>query len=286
MSELGPVGRRSLSERGIASRGYTADDDAVVVSNPSLRTYALFDEGDHLRIRTIVPGLDAGAALAPALALADRLGQDFTFARRPGIGWICTRLADCGLGCSLSATVHIPALAAVGMRDRLFRTLLSEGLAVRGFYSSSEESAGSVYEIGSESSTADSLRELAASFSAAVARVATAERRARSEISARDQGALVDAEGRAFGITRHFGLASAEEAASLISVLRLAALRGSLTGADFRILGLLLLALGPGSVALAAGLREMPPAASLDAFRTREVKAALSGAEYKVEESA
>jgi protein-arginine kinase/protein-arginine kinase activator protein McsA len=286
MSELGPVGRRSLSERGIASRGYTSDDDAVVVSNASLRTYALFDEGDHLRIRTIAPGLDAGAALATALALADRLGHDFTFARRPGIGWICTRLADCGLGCSLSATVHIPALAAVGMRDRLFRTLLSEGLAVRGFYSSSEESAGSVYEIGSESSTAESLRKLVASFSTAVAKVATAERRARSEISAHDQSALVDAEGRAFGITRHFGLTNAEEAASLVSVLRLAALRGSLMGADFRILGQLLLALGPGSVALAAGLPEMPPAASLDAFRAREVKAALSGAEYKVEESA
>jgi protein-arginine kinase len=286
MAEVGPVGRRSLSERGIAPRGYTADDDAVLMYNAALRTYALFDEGDHLRIRTIVPGLDAAGALAPALALADRLGDDFDFARRPGIGWICARLADCGLGCSLSAMVHIPALTAAGMRDRLFRALLSERLVIRGFYSSSEESTGSLYEIGSESSSADSIQKLAESFSTAVAKIVAAERRARSEISAHGDGALADAEGRAFGITRYFGLVNAEDAASLVSVLRLAALRGSLTGADFRNLGMLLSALGPGSVALSAGLREMPSAASLNAFRARDVKAALSGAKYKVEESA
>ena len=286
VAELGSVGRRSLSERGILPRGYAADDTAVIISDTASRTYALLDEGDHLRLRTMAPGLDAAAALAPALAIADRLGGDFPFAHRPGIGWICARLDDCGLGCSLSSTIHIPALAAVGMKDRLFRSLLSEGIAIRGFYSSGEESTGSIYEIGIESASADSPQALASRFSAAVTNAVAAERRARSEISARRHAALIDAEGRAFGITRYFGLTGVEEAASLISVLRLAALRGSLPGANPRVLGLSLLALGPGSVAQAAGLKEMPAVASQDALRARLVKNALAGAEYRVEEGA
>ncbi len=284
MAEFGAVGRRSLSERGIVPRGYAADNDAVVMSNATLRTYALFDEGDHLRIRTVLPGLDTDAALATALDIADRLGRDFSFAHKPGIGWICSRLADCGLGCSLSATIHIPALAALGMRDRLFRALLSEGLSVRGFYSSSEESAGSVYELGIESSTLASIHELADFFSTAADKVVAAERRARSEISAHDHGGLIDAEGRAFGITRYFGLSGAEEAASLISVLRLSSLRGTLKGADPRKLAMLLMALGSGSVALASGLHEMPLASEQDAFRARLVKDAFRCAEYGIKE--
>jgi protein arginine kinase activator len=286
MREIGPVGRRSLSERGIAPRGYAADDEAVVLSHTAYRAYALLDEGDHLRVSGLAPGLAAEAALAPALAIAELLGRDLDFARRPGVGWICARLDDCGLGCSLSATIHIPALVATGMRDRLFRALMAEGISLRGFYSASEDSAGSVYEIGMESSMADSTRALVASFSAAASRIVAAERLARTEISARGRGALVDAEGRAFGITKYFDLVGAEEAASLVSALRLAALRGSVTGVDPRTLGGLLLSLGAGSVALASGLEELPPLSSLDLFRARLIKAALSRAEYRTEESA
>jgi protein arginine kinase len=286
MAELGPALRRSLSERGIAPRGYAADDEATLLCDAAARSYALLDDGDHLRVRTTLQGFDIEAAIASSLALADRLGGELEFARRPGLGWILSKLADCGLGCSLSATVHIPALTAAGMRDRLFRALMADGLSVRGFYSSNEESAGSVYELGMEISAATSLKSLAAAFSTAAAKVVAAERRARAEISERGRGALVDAEGRAFGITRYFGLTGTEEAASLLSVLRLASLRGSLRGADSRFLGALLGALGPGSIALASGLRELPSSSELDGRRAKLIKEALARADYRFEEGA
>lgn len=283
MAELGGVGRRSLAERGIVSRGYAADDSSLIIASAADRTYALLDEGDHLRIATVVPGLDPGAAMAPAQAAAAGLGKKLDFARRPGIGWICSRVEDCGLGCMLSASVHIPALTAAGMRDRLFRAIMADGVAVRGYYSSSEESAGSVYEIGIESTAFDSVAALVEAFSLAASKVVAAERRARSEIAARGRVALADAEGRAFGVTRYFSLAGIEEAASLLSVLRLSALRGSLRGVDHRSLGTLLLALGAGSISLSSGLAEIPGTDDQEACRAGIVKEALSGAEYRVE---
>jgi len=286
MAELGPVARRSLSERGIVPRGYAADDDAVLLSSVPPGVFALLDEGDHLRVRSVHPGLDAGAALGRALAFADRVGADLHFARKDGIGWICARVSDCGLACAVSATMHIPAIVAAGMRDRLFRSLMSDGVSIRGSYSSGEESAGSVYELSVDPSGADSAGELADGLDAAAAKVIAAERRARAELAERGRDSLVDAEGRAFGIARHCRLLGADEAASVLSVLRLAALRASLAGVDHRVIGSLIPALGPGSVALSSGLREIPPAATLDFLRARIVKDALALAEYRVEEGA
>jgi protein arginine kinase len=286
MAGLHPAARRALSERGIVTRGYASDDTAPLLTHVSLQAFILLDEGDHLRLRTILPGFDVETALSQALDATALLARGIDFAAREDIGWICARVSDCGLGCSISATLHLPALSAAGMRDRIFRSLLAEGLAIRGFYSSTEESAGAIYEIGLESSSAPSEAAMAAHFSEAIARLVASERRARSEIAERGRAALQDAEGRAFGITRWFGLSGTEEAASLLSVLRLASLRGSLAGADHRILGSLLLSLGSGSIALASGLEELPPAADQDLHRARIVKEALASAEYRIEEGA
>jgi protein arginine kinase len=286
MAELGPLARRSLAERGILSREYAADGEAPFLSSATEPCYALLDEGDHLKIRVMRPALDLRSALEGANAQAARIASSLPFAQRPGLGWICAKASDCGLGASLSALVHIPALAATGLRDRLLGAVMAEGLVVRGYYSSAEDSSGSVYEIVAESAAASSFGDMTAILGQAVAKLARSERRARSELAVKGRAALADAEGRAFGIAMHCGLLGAEEGASLLSVLRLASLRGSLSGVDPRALGSLLVALGPGSVALASNLAELPAGDSAEALRASLVKKALAGAEYRIEEGA
>jgi protein-arginine kinase/protein-arginine kinase activator protein McsA len=280
MADLGPVARRSLSERGVLPRSYAADDEAVLLSTPSEGVFALLDEGDHLRLRAFRPGFDPRSALSSAIAQAERIGREVAFARRPDIGWLCSRLSDCGIGASISALVHLPAVAAAGMRDRLFRALMAEGAILRGFYSTGEESSGALYVITIESSTCSSLELLVRSLSSAIARVVQYERRLRAEIQARNRLALVDAEGRAFGTARYCALLGSEEATSLVSTLRLASLRGSLKGVELRALAALLLSLGAGSLAYAQGMRELPESEAADLLRARAVKAALGKAEY------
>jgi protein-arginine kinase/protein-arginine kinase activator protein McsA len=283
MSELGSCGRRSLAERGLAPRDFAAVDGAVIAARDADCAYALLDEGDHLSARALRPGFDPGGVLGAALAVADRLGREVEFASRPGIGWICSRVADCGRGYSLSAAVHLPALAATGLLDRLFKALMSEGASIRGLYSSSEGSAGSLYEIMIEASspTGDPLGALGAAATAA----ASAERRARGELAEKSRDALLDSEGRAYGIVRHCRLLGAEEGASLVSSLRLAALRGVLKGVGPAALAALLASLGPGSLGKAAGMGSPPAAEGQDILRATVVKAALKDAEYRPEEA-
>jgi protein arginine kinase len=288
MAELGPVLRRSLAERGILPRSYAADDDAILASDPREGAFALLDEGDHLRLRAIRPGFDPRAALASALSEAEAIGGKLAFARRPEIGWLSSRISNCGTGASISALVHIPAIAAAGMRDRLFRVLMAEGAVLRGFYSTGEESSGSLYEIAVEGAACHSLESMVQSLSRSIAKAVQSERIARSELSEKDRFALADAEGRAFGIARYGALLGAEEAASLVSTLRLASIRGSLRGAESRALAGLLLSLGTATLAHARGQREIPDSGAAELLRSRVIKEALSEAEYirMVEEGA
>ena len=285
LAGLAPASRRALSERCLASRGYAADEESVLVSKPATGCYALLDETDHLRLRALRRGFDPGRAWAAALDEAALLEKDLSFARRPGFGWICAHLSDCGLGSSLGALLHLPALSAAGLRDRLFRALMAEGLVLRGYYSSSEDSSGSVYELCIESSGFSSSKAMLELFSASVAKAVEAERRARSGLSERALESLADAEGRAFGIARYCRSLGAEEAASIVSTLRLATLRGALKGVAARGLGSLLLSLGSASLCMASGLRELPaPSSAVDSLRSSSVKNALITAEFDDEE--
>jgi protein arginine kinase len=280
MAELGPVLRRSLAERGILSRSYAADDEAVLVSNPREGIFALLDDGDHLYLRSIRPGFDPRSALEVVLAEAERIGRKVPFARRPEIGWLSSRISNCGLGVSLSALVHIPAIALTGIRDRLFRALMAEGAVLHGFYSTGEESSGSLYEIAIEQSACPSLKSMVQSLSSAVSKVVQSERRARAEISEKNRLALVDAEGRAFGMARYCALLGSEEASSVVSTLRLASIRGSLRGVEPRVFANLLFSLGAGSLARAQGLSELPESGTADILRSSAIKAVLGKAEY------
>jgi len=284
MSELGPCERRSLAERGLVPREYAAVDEAVIATLAADAAYALLDEGDHLRSRAVRPGLDPEGALESALGVVELIGREVEFASRPGIGWVCSSVADCGRGYSLSAVAHLPALAATGLLDRLLKALMAEGAAIRGLYSSSEGSAGSLYEILIDA--ASPVDDPTAALGVVARAAASAERRARAELAQRGRDSLLDAEGRAFGLVRYCRLLGAEEAASLVSTLRLASLRGSLRGPDHAALGVLLVSLGPGSLGLASGKRALPSAEEQDALRASIVEAALKDAEYRPEEEA
>jgi protein-arginine kinase len=157
---------------------------------------------------------------------------------------------------------------------------MADRAVLRGFYSNGEDSSGSAYEVGIESASSSSLRGMLEAAEAIVSKVVQAERRARAELSARTLPALADAEGRAIGIARNCRLLGADESAALVSTLRLAALRGTLIGADPWDLGSLLLGLGAGSVALSCGLSDPPEPDTADSLRSRLVKTAIEETEY------
>jgi protein arginine kinase len=285
MDDIPPAGRTALAERSVLPRNYASDGAAVFAASSGAPLYALEDSIDHLRVFARLPGLRPAEASGLALRAADGAVGDYRdrLARDDEFGWICAQIEDCGPGIEVSTLVHLPALALAGLRDGLFRRLMAEGIQVRGIYAEEEASAGSLYELVATGATGGSPEALSTASAKAALASATAERRARSEIARRDPDAILDAAGRAVGILAHCRRIGLEEAATLVSDLRLAFLSGLLRGADGPSLEKLLEGLGPGSLAVAAGAASAPAGTECEALRAAYLRAAAEGIEIVAE---
>jgi len=277
MADISPAARLALAELAVLPRSYVSDEEATFAANSDSPLYALEDETDHVSVVARLPGLEPDRAASIALGAAERVaeGGSAGFARDEEFGWLCARLEDCGPGLSIAALVHLPALSMAGMRDRLFRRLMADGIQVRGLYAGvyagadqdESASAGALYELVATGATGTDAQALAASIAKASLLAARAERRARAEIAHRDPEAVADAAGRAFGILSHCRRIGREEAAEHLSALRLSALSGSLEGIDARSLGALMGRLGPGTMAVASGMAAAPAEADRASLR-------------------
>jgi protein-arginine kinase/protein-arginine kinase activator protein McsA len=281
MSQLGSPCRRSLSERGLVPRSYCADPQAVLRWSSAEPLYALTDQVDHLRMHCRTGGLSLRRAHESAAALAASLerptgGSGREYAHDAGLGWICSRLGDCGAALSASILVHIPALAWTGFHEKVFRALMADNIGVNGMYPNREGSAGAVYELVVDASAASSADEACSLLEAGARAIEAAEARAREALAASDRDSILDAAGRAWGVIGHCLRLSLSEAQDFLSALRLASQAGLWERTD---LEPLLDCLGPGSLALEFGLASLPNGEAADSLRARLLRRRIIGAE-------
>ncbi|HET7839631.1 MAG TPA: hypothetical protein VFL04_07720 [Rectinemataceae bacterium] len=290
MRQLDPATRRCLSERGLVPRSYAADPEALLAASIDFPLYVLADEGEHLRLRARFPGLALEAGIGAVQELHDRLAaRGLRFLWDPRIGWVCASIEDCGIGMSLALSLHLPALAMTGLHERFLRSILREGVAVRGSYSEGESSAGAVYEAVIGPSSRLGLDGMVDGMRAIAEQASQAERRARAELASKARGELLDALGRAYGLALHAHRLGPGEGAALASTLRLGAILGLLRKeADNETeavgsslvdrLGRCMECMGPASIAAESGLAEQRSGAEDEELRSEFLRSALKGA--------
>ena len=291
-AELEAGRRRALVELAFLPPSFAADSRSRLALSEELPLYALEGETDHFRAIARLPGLQAKAAAGLALGLAEAAGRARAAAGSPPFaldeefGWLCASVEELGPGLTLSAFLHLPALCLAGLQDRLFRALMAEGLQLRGLYSDAEASTGSVFELAAGGAAGDGPAEIAEALERGALKAAAAERRTRAEIARRDPEAILDVAGRALGILANARRVGLEEAASLISALRLASLAGMLEGLGPGRLGSLLGLLGPGLLEAASGGEGggASPGGGWEAARSRFLRGEVARAELAHEE--
>lgn len=254
--------KRALVESSRLSRNYAFERGSVLAVGGDGRLCFLLGKADQLCALARLPGPRAAEALALAKGGIEGRSWSLPFAFDPEFGYLSSRAEGCGSGLSLSAELHLPALAASGLLEKALRSLMAAGFAVRGFYGSDSGSAGELYEIGTDWSYGARAADMASSFGEALRRLAESEARARRELARAEGEALLDGAGRALGILGGCRYLDAVEAAGLLSALRLAALSGLARGAEPGRLGLFMRALGPASLSFVARKAGFPPLAA------------------------
>lgn len=224
MEELSAMDREVLFERHVISRELAGrktgsgvavrDDECVAI---------MVNEEDHLRIQSLQPGLDLGAAWGVADRIDNGLEKTLTYAFSGKLGYLTACPSNVGTGLRASVMLHLPGLVLTGEIKPVMNAVSKIGLAVRGLWGEGSEASGHMFQISNQITLGRSEAEIIAHLEQIVLEVIEHEKNARGRLLEAQAIRLHDHVGRAYGILANAGLMTTSEALDLLSALRLGA---------------------------------------------------------------
>jgi len=222
MEELTPVERQILVEKHLISPQLLEhyEKKAVVLRDDELVS-VMVNEEDHLRIQSLMPGLQLAEAWGLVNSVDDWLEKYITYAFSEQLGYLTTCPTNVGTGLRASVMVHLPGLVLAGQLRGVLITVAKLGLTARGLYGEGTEATGNLFQISNQITLGHSEEDIINNLFLVTRQLMAQERTAREALFSERREQLEDKVGRAYGLLRHARLITAEEAMRLLSDLRL-----------------------------------------------------------------
>ncbi|MEA4849486.1 MAG: ATP--guanido phosphotransferase, partial [Clostridiaceae bacterium] len=151
MQKLPSMERQSLVERHLISpelsKNYTKG--AALISSDEIVSI-MVNEEDHIRIQTILPGLQIKKSWEMASEIDDLLEQSLEYAYSENWGYLTSCPTNVGTGMRASVMVHLPALNITGNVNRILQAVTHIGLTIRGLYGEGTEIVGNIFQISNQ----------------------------------------------------------------------------------------------------------------------------------------
>ena len=120
----------------------------------------------------------------------------------------------------VSVMLHLPALAKLGLLNKLFSQATDIGVSVRGMYGENSSGSGNLFQISNGRTLGMTDENIISNLEAVITTIIEQERKARSVI--KENSYLTEDEVyRAYGILKYSRSISVEEALNLLSKVRL-----------------------------------------------------------------
>ncbi len=218
--------RQSLIDRHLTSREHVQDEmgrGLAALGDASL--CALANEEDHLRLQSLLPGLQLDAAFALVDKLDDVLEAHFdgraAFAYSDRFGYLTACPTNAGTGLRASVMLHLPALEIAGRMDKTRRWAEGRGLLLRGTFGEGSKVWGHLHQLSNTSTMGVEEAEVLLEVERAAREVCDLERAARLALPGKHGLETRDRIGRAFGTLRYARRIGCREATDCLSLLRL-----------------------------------------------------------------
>ncbi len=235
LSETPALARQILVEKHLISPQHAQGAAGRLVAiRPDETVSVMVNEEDHLRIQTLLPGLQLEDALELASQVDDMFESKLDYAFDEKLGYITACPTNVGTGLRASVMVHLPALAATGQAGRVLTAVSNVGIAVRGLYGEGSEATGNVFQLSNQVTLGRSEEELVDNLAGVTKQVISQERGVREKLVRERRDQLEDKVNRAYGLLSHARLITSEEALGLLSDVRLGVDAGLLPGVDAR----------------------------------------------------
>lgn len=229
--------RQSLIDRHLTSREHVKDELGRAVAAASDGSLAvLINEEDHLRLQSLLPGLQFDTAYALVDKLDDLLEGYFDqragggFAYDDQFGYLTACPTNAGTGMRASAMLHLPGLEIVGRLEKARKWAEGRGLTLRGTFGEGSKVWGHLHQLSNHLTLGLDEAEIVLDMEAATRDLCEQERSAREMLPRKFAIESRDRIGRAYGTLRYARTISCREATDCLSLVRLGHELGWLKG--------------------------------------------------------
>jgi len=254
MPELSKLQKQMLFERNLISQEQAdkGSGSGVVISNDESLSL-MVNEEDHLRIQSIMGGLNLKAAFAKVSELDRTLEEELEFAFDERLGYLTACPSNVGTGMRASNMLHVPGLVLMNEINPIIKGLGKIGLAVRGLGGEGSEATGNMFQISNQITLGEKEELILENLQQIVAEIVEHEKNARKRLLQKKESVVRDHVGRALGILSNAHILTSKEALDLISGLRLGIDLGIIDGVDVKTVDQLLLSIRPAYLQQLAG---------------------------------
>jgi len=236
----------------------------------------MLNEEDHLRMQSIVSGLDLPLAYKRLNELDDTFSASLTFAFSPKFGYLTSCPTNVGTGLRASVLLHLPALVYSGKMRKIIDNLASIGFIVRGFYGESAHIEGNFFHLSNQPTIGRKEEEIIDGLHKIVLQLIGYENSAREVLLKNAHLQIEDKIWRAMSILRSARLLSVDEFVNLSSAVRLGVGLGILKDVKISTLNKLLIFVQPAHLEKQMG--EPKELAEYDMRRAMYVRDSLNRA--------
>lgn len=247
VSTLGDEEKSSLVDAHAASlEQVSSGPGRLIILDSTAELAIMVNEEDHLRIQSIVAGLDVEKAWRIVDDVDDLLSRELKYAFSEQSGYLTASLTNTGTGLRMSVMMHLAGLTLAGKLTETLKAAYDLGVSVRGLFGEGTKGLGDFYQVSNEITLGLPEKEIRNRVKVTAEYLVKQERSARERFLKIDAVRLREIAGKSLAAAKRCYQIEAQDALSLLSPIRLAVAVGAAGGCSLGALNELLLKMGAG----------------------------------------
>jgi protein arginine kinase len=220
--ELTDKEQRFLVERRLAGRNQSPvkNRGLALPRDPALSLR--FNDGEHLKIAALRPGMGLADAYEVALQLDDAFAQRLAFAFSEKSGYLTANPANAGTGLRVSAMLFLPGLVGSEKMIQIIHAAYAVGCGIGGFFGSLSNPEGCLFQIHNRHTLGESEETILKRLLGLVQTIEERELEMREELAKKHRDMLHDRMARVLALLSQARSVGETEGLVLLSQARLA----------------------------------------------------------------
>lgn len=248
MDKINEGDKQMFIERHLISPDLSKSDKAAVYVGKDEIVSIMVNEEDHLRIQTLLPGLQVDSAWEISDKMDNNLEKELDYAYDEKLGYLTCCPTNVGTGIRVSTMVHLPALNFIGNISEILQTLTRIGLTLRGLYGEGTDFLGNLFQISNQVTLGRTEEEIVENIKGVTSQIIQKEKEAREVILNNNRIKLEDKIWRSYGTLKNAKLLSSQECMKLLSDIRLGVDLGILDYIEIPVLNEIMIETQPASI--------------------------------------